>query len=201
MLHYITLCYITLHCDTLHYTALKYITLCYNTLHCDTHCATLHYTALKYITLRYNTLHCITLHYITLHCVTLHYIVIQYITLCYIIHYVLYCVTLCYTVPHCLLSDILSPHLLGVLIDHHLLVNLVDPTQEIQQFTKSTHCRTPQMDPPPTTDNPILAHTLTQLERLTWYSPSLLHSPFLPSSLLFPVHLGHHRFPVLHHFQ
>ena len=160
MLHYIVLhCvtivlhYIVLHCVTI--VTLHCVTLCYN-------CVTLCYNC--YITLCYIVtivLHCImfvsryiTLCYIAscsyrskLHCVTLHYvrILLSYIILCDTLYYIVilqFTVTLHYMVSHhvtlcsfqCVVTVLIMSHSPGVLLDHHLLADLVDPTQEIQQF-------------------------------------------------------------------
>ena len=154
------------------------------------------------------TLHCVTLCYIVLHCVTLHYvrIVLSYIILCDTLYYIVilqFIVTLHYMVSHhvtlcsfyCVVTVLIKSHSPGVLLDHHLLADLVDPTQEIQHpIVKLSWLA------PPTTDF-ISTHTLTREAYTHHYRGTPLHSPFLPSSLLFLVHLGHHRSPVVRHFQ
>jgi len=61
--------YITLHCNTLHYTAIHYTTLRCNELHSTTveyymtlHCTAKHCPALHYIVVHYITLHCTAIH-------------------------------------------------------------------------------------------------------------------------------------------
>lgn len=101
----------------------------------------------------------------TLYCtVTLHYMVLHCITLCS-----LHCVTLCchsaYQVTSC------TSHSPGVLLDHHLLADLVDPTQEMQQFTKPPIVKLSNGLHPP-----LGIHT-----PLPWHSPPLTLSPLLPT--------------------
>ena len=56
-------------CTTLHHTEpAQYISLC-----CSVHCTTLHFSALQCTTLHYTALQCTSVHYTALHCTTLHY--------------------------------------------------------------------------------------------------------------------------------
>ena len=66
----------TLHCTTLHYTAIHCNTLQYSTLHLTE----LHYTAVFYTTPHCTTLHYTAVFYTTPHCTTLHYTAVFYTT-------------------------------------------------------------------------------------------------------------------------